>query len=190
MAFTGFASRYREPRVEEGFEDITKVDFKVRDSSADLRTTDVATTDSARSSKAQRSRERCGGDTGSRDRESTPSHHETAAAPSPTPSFHLSPITGTHDRQTLPLAPLGHSTSHTRASALPVHDPRYRASVLYTSESYRESPLAGPMGTASACCVGAPVVLSKCGCGGGRSHALQAGDATWLSGPMRIERDA
>lgn len=29
MAFTGFAARYREPRVEEGFEDITKVDFKV-----------------------------------------------------------------------------------------------------------------------------------------------------------------
>lgn len=29
MAFTGFASRYREPRVEEGFQDITKVDFKV-----------------------------------------------------------------------------------------------------------------------------------------------------------------
>lgn len=31
MAFTGFASRYREPRVEEGFQDVTKVDFKVRD---------------------------------------------------------------------------------------------------------------------------------------------------------------
>ena len=29
MAFTGFAARYREPRVEEGFQDITKVDFKV-----------------------------------------------------------------------------------------------------------------------------------------------------------------
>ncbi|KAF2764933.1 PNK3P-domain-containing protein [Teratosphaeria nubilosa] len=28
MAFTGFASRYREPKVEEGFEDITKVDFE------------------------------------------------------------------------------------------------------------------------------------------------------------------
>jgi hypothetical protein len=30
MAFTGFASRYREPTVDEGFEDITKVNFKVR----------------------------------------------------------------------------------------------------------------------------------------------------------------
>ena len=29
VAFTGFASRYREPKVEEGFQDITKVDFKV-----------------------------------------------------------------------------------------------------------------------------------------------------------------
>lgn len=27
MAFSGFASRYREPKVEEGFEDITRVDF-------------------------------------------------------------------------------------------------------------------------------------------------------------------
>ena len=30
MAFTGFASRYREPTVNEGFDDITKVNFKVR----------------------------------------------------------------------------------------------------------------------------------------------------------------
>jgi hypothetical protein len=30
MAFTGFASRYREPTADEGFEDITKVNFKVR----------------------------------------------------------------------------------------------------------------------------------------------------------------
>lgn len=29
MAFTGFASRYREPTASEGFQDITKVDFKV-----------------------------------------------------------------------------------------------------------------------------------------------------------------
>lgn len=29
MAFTGFASRYREPTLNEGFEDITRVDFKV-----------------------------------------------------------------------------------------------------------------------------------------------------------------
>lgn len=29
MAFTGFASRYREPKISEGFEDITSVDFKV-----------------------------------------------------------------------------------------------------------------------------------------------------------------
>ena len=30
MAFTGFASRYREPTADEGFDDITKVNFKVR----------------------------------------------------------------------------------------------------------------------------------------------------------------
>lgn len=29
MAFSGFASRYREPKTEEGFQDITKVNFKV-----------------------------------------------------------------------------------------------------------------------------------------------------------------
>lgn len=29
MAFTGFAARYREPSADEGFQDITKVDFKV-----------------------------------------------------------------------------------------------------------------------------------------------------------------
>ncbi|KAK3074794.1 DNA kinase/phosphatase Pnk1 [Teratosphaeriaceae sp. CCFEE 6253] len=28
VAFTGFASRYREPKLEEGFEDITRIDFK------------------------------------------------------------------------------------------------------------------------------------------------------------------
>jgi bifunctional polynucleotide phosphatase/kinase len=27
MAFTGFASRYREPKLEEGFEDMTRIDF-------------------------------------------------------------------------------------------------------------------------------------------------------------------
>ena len=30
VAFTGFAARYREPRIEEGFQDMTKVDFTVR----------------------------------------------------------------------------------------------------------------------------------------------------------------
>lgn len=29
VAFTGFLSRYREPKPEEGFQDITKVDFRV-----------------------------------------------------------------------------------------------------------------------------------------------------------------
>ena len=29
MAFSGFTSRYREPKTSEGFEDITSVDFKV-----------------------------------------------------------------------------------------------------------------------------------------------------------------
>jgi len=31
MAFTGFASRYREPSLQEGFQDITKVEFQVRE---------------------------------------------------------------------------------------------------------------------------------------------------------------
>lgn len=30
VAFSGFASRYREPKVSEGFADIVKVDFQVR----------------------------------------------------------------------------------------------------------------------------------------------------------------
>lgn len=30
MAFSGFQGRYREPKVEEGFDDITKVDFTFR----------------------------------------------------------------------------------------------------------------------------------------------------------------
>ena len=29
LAFTGFAARYREPSADEGFQDVTKVDFKV-----------------------------------------------------------------------------------------------------------------------------------------------------------------
>lgn len=35
MAFTGFASRFREPKVEEGFQDITKVDFVFRGTEED-----------------------------------------------------------------------------------------------------------------------------------------------------------
>lgn len=34
IAFSGFASRYREPEVSEGFADIVKVDFQVRLSEA------------------------------------------------------------------------------------------------------------------------------------------------------------
>jgi bifunctional polynucleotide phosphatase/kinase len=30
MAFTGFASRYRRPTLDEGFQDITSVDFRFR----------------------------------------------------------------------------------------------------------------------------------------------------------------
>jgi len=30
MAFTSFAGRYKEPKVQEGFQDITRVEFKVR----------------------------------------------------------------------------------------------------------------------------------------------------------------
>jgi len=29
VAFTSFASRFREPELKEGFEDIIKIDFKV-----------------------------------------------------------------------------------------------------------------------------------------------------------------
>lgn len=36
MAFNGFVSRYREPKVEEGFQDIIKVDFQVCDDSTQL----------------------------------------------------------------------------------------------------------------------------------------------------------
>lgn len=28
VAFTGFVARYREPKIEEGFQDVTKLDFK------------------------------------------------------------------------------------------------------------------------------------------------------------------
>lgn len=34
VAFTGFASRYREPTREEGLGDIVKVDFEVRNRAA------------------------------------------------------------------------------------------------------------------------------------------------------------
>ncbi len=30
VAFVGFASRYREPCLDEGFQDITRIDFQVR----------------------------------------------------------------------------------------------------------------------------------------------------------------
>lgn len=64
MAFTGFASRYREPRIEEGFQDITKVDFKVHSvphtGACGITGTDVRD----RSSKAQTSSGSCGGSTG------------------------------------------------------------------------------------------------------------------------------
>lgn len=30
LAFTGFASRYKEPQLKEGFQDIIEVDFKFR----------------------------------------------------------------------------------------------------------------------------------------------------------------
>lgn len=30
VAFTSFTARYREPKVEEGFQDIVRVDFEVR----------------------------------------------------------------------------------------------------------------------------------------------------------------
>lgn len=35
MAFTGFASRFREPSVEEGFQDITQLDFVFRGTEED-----------------------------------------------------------------------------------------------------------------------------------------------------------
>lgn len=38
LAFTGFASRYREPKLDEGFQDITKVDFMVGPAMPNIRT--------------------------------------------------------------------------------------------------------------------------------------------------------
>ncbi len=32
LAFTGFASRFKEPKTQEGFEDITEIHFKFRGS--------------------------------------------------------------------------------------------------------------------------------------------------------------
>ncbi|KAL3962455.1 hypothetical protein ACCO45_003978 [Purpureocillium lilacinum] len=37
LAFTGFASRYREPKIKEGFQDITEVDFRFRGSRDDYK---------------------------------------------------------------------------------------------------------------------------------------------------------
>lgn len=34
-AFAGFAARFKEPSIEEGFQDVTRVDFKVCISLAD-----------------------------------------------------------------------------------------------------------------------------------------------------------
>ena len=36
-AFTSFSSRFKEPKVKEGFQDIIKVDFRVRDCSGQAR---------------------------------------------------------------------------------------------------------------------------------------------------------
>ena len=37
LAFTGFASRYREPKIKEGFQDISEVDFRFRGSRDDYK---------------------------------------------------------------------------------------------------------------------------------------------------------
>lgn len=36
-AFTGFVSRFKEPKVEEGFQDVIKVEFQVQNCSGNLR---------------------------------------------------------------------------------------------------------------------------------------------------------
>lgn len=43
MAFTGFASRYREPTADEGFQDTTKVNFQVSWRSLSWRTCTAST---------------------------------------------------------------------------------------------------------------------------------------------------
>lgn len=83
MAFSGFATRYQEPKVEEGFGDITKVDFRVRYMRKVLRSTTGSLT-RTRSAKVRRSRSGSGRGSGSRD------HDESNAPVSATPFvFHL-----------------------------------------------------------------------------------------------------
>ena len=65
MAFGGFAARYREPNIEEGFEDITRVDFKVR-VALNGTSFDVLLTRN-HSLRAQKSRKPFGVSTGSRE---------------------------------------------------------------------------------------------------------------------------
>jgi len=69
MAFTGFAARYREPKVEEGLEDITRVDFQVCRLFNALENPQSA--DLSYSSKARKTSFCFGGSSGSRDRPST-----------------------------------------------------------------------------------------------------------------------
>jgi bifunctional polynucleotide phosphatase/kinase len=38
LAFTGFAARYKEPKLKEGFEDIVEVDFKFRGTEEEYKT--------------------------------------------------------------------------------------------------------------------------------------------------------
>ena len=61
VAFTGFAARYREPSADEGFQDVTKVDFKV---CIGMQVVFVENTDWFRSLKALRNRKRSGRSTG------------------------------------------------------------------------------------------------------------------------------
>jgi hypothetical protein len=48
VAFTGFASRYMEPRLQEGFQDIFRVDFKVRLAAAPAQILDPISIDAYR----------------------------------------------------------------------------------------------------------------------------------------------
>lgn len=69
-AFTGFSSRFQEPNVKEGFEDVIKVEFQVRDCSGKLVSVDMRSANVAsltRSFRATRSNAEYGADTGFED---------------------------------------------------------------------------------------------------------------------------
>jgi len=64
VAFTSFASRFREPELKEGFEDITRVDFKVSHGPYDEIVVCGTESDHCNSSRAMRNSDLYGVDSG------------------------------------------------------------------------------------------------------------------------------